>query len=82
MTTRIFFALLAVSLAFAGTACRSHKKGKMSNTPVAEMEAGFKQRWVDKRSAELAASGVAADAAREQATREFKAQFEYIMSPK
>jgi hypothetical protein len=82
MTKRILLSLLAVSFVLAGTACRSHKKDSITNKPAAEMEASFKQRWVDKRVNELVASGIAADAAREKANREFNAQFEFILNGK
>jgi hypothetical protein len=38
-------------------------------------ERDFKQRWVDKRSAELVAQGLAPDTARAQATAEFNTKF-------
>ncbi len=82
MTTRIILAFLAVAFAFAGVACRSSMKEKMSNAPASEMEASFKQRWIEKRTGELVAAGVIADAAREKAAGEFKTQFEYIRSSK
>ena len=82
MTKRIFLSLLALSLVFAGTACRSHKKDGMSDKPATEMEASFKQRWLEKRVNDLVATGVAADLAREQANRDFKAQFEFIRAAK
>lgn len=78
MTKRIFISLLALSFALTGTACRSHKKDGISDKPATEMEASFKQRWLEKRVNDLVATGIAADVAREQANRDFKAQFEFI----
>lgn len=82
MTSRILIALLAIACAFAGTACHHRtskaKKDGITNTPVAELESSFKQRWIEKRTAELVNSGVAADAAKLKAEEEFKDQYAYV----
>ncbi len=52
-------------------------KPKENTAIAAEMEADFRQRWVDKRTTELAAQGLKPDAAHAQATDEFKARYSY-----
>lgn len=78
MITRILIVSLALVLGFGTTACRSSKKkDKFANKPAAEMEANFKQRWVDKRTTDLVTKGVPAADARTQASEEFDKQFPY-----
>ena len=43
-----------------------------------EVEATFRQRWVEQRVAQLKAQKVADDAARAQAEAEFREKFEYL----
>ncbi|MBI5381458.1 MAG: hypothetical protein HZA31_06120 [Opitutae bacterium] len=81
MTTRFAFTLLAAMLALAGSACRSSKTPKPSSAVATEVEAGFKQRWIDKRTAELTATGKSADEARTQADKEFRDNYSYLRAP-
>ena len=75
------FALAAVLL--AGTACHmfSSKKNpaapKESKTVASDVEKDFMHRWIDKRTADLVASGTAPTDARAQAVAEFKANYSY-----
>ena len=48
---------------------------KESPAVATTVEKDFKFRWVEKRSADLVAQGVAADAAQAQAVSEFDAKF-------
>jgi len=43
-----------------------------------EVEAGFKQRWVDKRVADLTTAGADATAARAQAEKDFRVAYPYV----
>ena len=74
--------LLSVSLIplVLGTGCFTSKKAnraKESSTIAADVEESFRQRWVAKRSSELATQGTTADAARSQAETEFRDRFVY-----
>jgi len=79
---RIFpFALAGVLL--AGPACHmfSSKKNpaapKESKTVAVDVEKDFMHRWIDKRTADLAATGRAPDDARAQAVAEYKVTYSY-----
>jgi hypothetical protein len=80
MTTRFPLFILTAALTVAGTACHSLKtKAPKDNPNVAiEVEAGFKQRWIDKRVAELTAAGTDATAAHAQAEKEFHSAYGYL----
>ena len=80
MTTRFPLFILTAALTVAGTACHSLKtKAPKDNPNVAiEVEAGFKQRWIDKRVAELTAAGTDATAAHTQAEKDFRAAYGYL----
>jgi hypothetical protein len=80
MTTRFSLFILAAALVVAGPACHSTKTKVPKENPnvVTEVEAGFKQRWIDKRAAELTAAGTAANAARAQAEKEFRETYSYL----
>jgi hypothetical protein len=56
---------------------RKTDKPKESKAIAAEVAEGFEQRWVEQRSAQLVAQGVAAPAARAQATTEFAERYAY-----
>lgn len=56
---------------------KKHPKAKEKSAIAAETEETFKQRFVDKRSGELVAQGLTAEAARGQAIEEFKARYVY-----
>lgn len=71
----LFFLLLPLVLA-AG--CFHTKKKPKDNPAIAtEVEEGFKQRWIEKRGADLMAQGMRADLARQQAINEFRIRFGY-----
>ena len=52
-------------------------RAKESTAIAGEVEATFRQRWIDQRVGQLAAQGVAADAARAQAAREFDERYQF-----
>jgi len=70
--------LLTVPLSLSG--CLGSKKKKESAFPAAELEEGFKERWVTKRVGELLQAGAAPDGlqARRIALQEFKDRYEYV----
>ena len=71
--------LLVPSLAlFAGCShSKTPKKPKENPAIASEVEEGFKQRWIEKRGAELMALGLRPDLARQQAIDEFHDRFGY-----
>ena len=70
----LFCALLAAVLS-AG--CLHFKKNATpkDTTITGEVEAPFRQRWIDRRAAELVAQGKSADTAHAQAADEFNEKF-------
>lgn len=64
---------LALVAALSGCALVRKKDPapKDSGAISSEVEAGFRQRWVEKRREELGAQGMAPELARAQAAREF-----------
>ena len=80
MTTRFPLLILTAALTVAGTACHSLKsKAPKDNPNVAiEVEAAFKQRWIDKRVAELTVAGTDATTAHAQAEKDFRATYSYL----
>ena len=74
----ILTVLLALSLVSSG--CRGSKRNPVSQTPAAELEEGFKERWVTRRVGELLQSGAASDGiqARRLALLEFSERYEYL----
>ena len=73
--------LCLLSLAGFAAGCSSAKKGakpKVQPGLAAETEESFRQRWVEKRGAELVAAGLRADIARQQALDEFQERFGYL----
>lgn len=81
--TLLLFVIAA--LAVAGSGCsflKKSKKPKQSTELASEVEGDFRQRWVEKRVAELTATGIDAVAARTQAEAEFPEKFPYIRSGK
>lgn len=76
---------LVVSFAVAGSGCsflKKSKKPKQSTELASEVEGDFRQRWVEKRVAELTAAGTDATAANTQAESEFREKYPYIRSGK
>lgn len=73
--------LLAFLTLFAAlsTGCLHSKKSapKENSSLTGDTEQVFMQRWIDKRAAELVAQGQAAEAARTQATAEFRERYGY-----
>ncbi|HUR57025.1 MAG TPA: hypothetical protein VM029_04915 [Opitutaceae bacterium] len=79
MIRTVFLSALALAAA-VGTGCSSTKKApraKESSAIASEVEEGFRQRWIDQRSAQLVAQGTAADAARTQAATEFRERYDF-----
>jgi hypothetical protein len=79
MIRRLLLPLLATA-AVLSAGCSMFKKSadKPKYGLAGEVEADFKLRWVDKRTAELVAQGQAADAARTQANAEFKERYGFV----
>jgi hypothetical protein len=76
---------LAALVSLSATGCnlfRKSKKPKENPAIAAEVEAGFRQRWVDHRTAELVAKGTEAQAAAAQADREFHEKYPYVLERK
>ena len=79
MIRTVFLSALALT-AFLATGCFSSKKAprtKESSAIASEVEEGFRQRWIDQRSAQLVAQGTAAEAARTQAASEFRERYDF-----
>jgi hypothetical protein len=79
MTQRPFLACLAVFVLLTAGCLHSKKPAasKDNTSLTGETEQTFMQRWIDKRAAELVAQGQTTDAARTQATAEFRERFGY-----
>ncbi len=74
-----------VALLLLSTGCLFSKKSnlpKESSAISSEIEATFRQRWVEKRTADLVAQGTAAGAARPQAEQEFGARYGFTQKAK
>jgi hypothetical protein len=68
-----------------GSGCTLFKKSKKpkENPAIAsQVEADFRQRWVDHRVAELVAKGTDATTAAKQADVEFREKYPYVLNPK
>ena len=68
---------LILPLALFASCSHTKKKPKENPAIATEVEEGFKQRWIEKRGADLIALGLRADIARQQAIDEFHARFGY-----
>ena len=80
MTTKSLLTVVLLAALASSTGCsffRKSNRPKESSAISSEVEATFRQRWVDKRVTELTAQGVAADAARQQADREFRERYQF-----
>jgi hypothetical protein len=80
MTKPTLTAALVVVVLALSTGCVFSKKKDRSQEGSAissEVEATFRQRWLEKRVAELTAQGIAADAARTQAAQEFRERYQF-----
>jgi hypothetical protein len=72
---------LATLIVSSSTGCnlfRKNKKPKENPAIASEVEATFRQRWVDRRIPELTATGMDAATARSQAETEFRDRYPYI----
>jgi hypothetical protein len=81
----LLLACLAAMVLLSAPGChwlRKSKKPKESPAIATDVEADFRQRWVDHRVAELIASGTDSTTANEQAAREFQERYPYIREPK
>ena len=77
---RLGLICLTVCCLGALTGCMFSKKSakkRSEATTVADMEQDFRQRWIEKRTAELTSPTVNAETARAQATAEFKTRYGY-----
>ena len=79
MTQRLLLPALTIAVALSGGCMFSKKSASPKETPTmaGETETSLRQRWIDKRAGELAAQGLAADAARAQATEEFRQKYSF-----
>jgi hypothetical protein len=80
MTQHLFLSAALVVVAVASSGCslfRKSQKPRESTAISSEVEATFRQRWMEKRLAELKAQGVADAAAQTQATQEFEARYQF-----
>ena len=73
----VVFGLVILSLGLS--ACSHGKKNPKESPAIAtEVEAGFKQRWISKRTAEIQSQqNLRIDLARQQAIDEFNTKFAY-----
>ena len=83
MTKRLLLPCLALAVVFSA-GCLHFKKNSKPKDPTVtgEVETNFRQRWIDKRTAELVAQGKAEGDARTQATNEFHERYEYLDNTK
>jgi hypothetical protein len=85
MMKRLTLPLSAALLLLACSGCLFHRKSaakapadpKPSPYISSEVKAQFEERWVEKRTGDLVAQGVAPDAAKAQAEAEYKQRFVY-----
>lgn len=73
----IVFALIGLGLTTGCLSSRKNAKPKENQAIAAELEESFRQRWIEKRAAELTGRGLAPDLARAQAIEEFKAKYNF-----
>jgi len=69
--------LLILPLALFAGCSHAKKKPKENSAIASEVEENLRQRFIEKRSAELMAQGMRADLARQQAIDEFRVRFGY-----
>jgi len=68
----------ATSLCLAGCLfSKKPRKPKESKAIASQVDEEFKQRWIEKRTAELMTRGVSPDIARGQAIEEFRLNYGY-----
>lgn len=78
----IFVLTLLVVFSTGCNLFRKNKKPKENPNIAAQVEADFRERWVDRRVEELGATGVDAATARTQALNEFQERYPYVRPPK
>jgi hypothetical protein len=79
MKRPLIFFLIVTSLLSSGCWHRKKNRKPKETTAIAtDVEEGFRQRWMEKRTAELVAQGQRVDIARQQAIDEFKARYTYL----
>ncbi|MBM3865499.1 MAG: hypothetical protein FJ381_06320 [Verrucomicrobia bacterium] len=84
MTQHLLLSAALAVVAGASSGCtlfRKSQKPRESTAISSEVEATFRQRWMDKRLAELKAQGVADAAAQTQAAQEFEARYQFDRKP-
>ncbi|HYD83474.1 MAG TPA: hypothetical protein VEA63_05465, partial [Opitutus sp.] len=76
----LLLCLCAVVLASAPgcNVFRKSKKPKANPNIAAEVETNFRERWMERRVAELTAQGTDPAAAREQAAIDFREKFPHL----
>jgi hypothetical protein len=82
---RLHLICLILTGAVAFTGCLFSRKNappKENPAIASEVEANFKQRWMDKRTVELKATGMTAAAAQAQAEEEFSVRYSYTSAAK
>jgi hypothetical protein len=83
MTKSLLLFCLALALSLSGcTLFKKSAKPKESSAIASETEDSLMKRFIDKRAGELAAQGMAADAARAQATQEFRERYAFTSAAK
>lgn len=80
----VFLVCVSALTVPAVTGCHLFRKSKKPKDPAiaADVEADFRQRWVDHRTAELVAQKVDPTVARQQAETEFHERFTYLKEGK
>lgn len=80
MIKRLFPALLLAS-ALLATGCgmfsKKSNQPKESSAIAGDVEETFRRRWIEKRTGELTAQGLEANAARRQAEAEFNERYAF-----
>ena len=78
----IFLLTLLVVFSTGCNLFRKNKKPKENPNIAAQVEADFRERWVDRRVEEVGATGVDAATARAQSLNELLVGYAYIRPPK
>jgi 1,2-phenylacetyl-CoA epoxidase catalytic subunit len=83
---QLFFVGLSAFVVASAAGChlfsKKSKEPKENPDIASGVEADFRQRWVDRRVAELTATGVEASTARKQAETEFREHYVYLKDGK
>jgi len=81
----LFLACLAAFVLLSSPGChwfRKSNKPKENPAIASEVETDFRNRWIDRRIAEITAGGTDAVTARTQAEREFQQRYPYVREVK